>query len=130
LSLFTIACTDWERSKYRTAQQAELEGAFNSGWLPTVIRSSAVTSIEEQHNIDTNFGWGTFRYSDAFAGEMERKCTRARLDERGVVRGAEYAKLQLKPEQKVYRCQGNTGEFFIVLEVHGRGSGFFWHNAY
>jgi len=53
-------------ARYATHAEARADGAFGRGWLPRAMPDSAY-DIDEEHNLDTNIGHGTFRFAAADA---------------------------------------------------------------
>ncbi|PYX93077.1 MAG: hypothetical protein DMG71_16165 [Acidobacteria bacterium] len=59
LKAYYATSADAERDKIAGAD------AFARGWLPVVLKSG-VSEIREEHNVSTNQGRATFRYSACF----------------------------------------------------------------
>ena len=62
---------------YATSAEARADRAVARGWLPDVLPDSAF-DIDEEHNIDTNRGGGTFRFT-----ATDAETFRARLQPAG-----------------------------------------------
>lgn len=58
--LSMAACNDEFEASYATSDEARKAGAFDRGWLPSLVPASA-EDIKERHNIDTNEVAGSFR---------------------------------------------------------------------
>jgi len=123
-----------QKAYYSTVADAEQDkvagaDAFDRGWLPVVLKSG-VSEIREQHNVSTNQGRATFRYTSVFADTLERSCSSLPPDARvsspfrrwpGFLReGDTTAKLRSR-NVRVFKC----GDF--TFAINDEQSGFFWH---
>jgi len=103
--------------------------AFDRGWLPVVLKSG-VSEIQEEHNVSTNQGRATFRYTAAFADTLEQRCSPFAADTpvnspfwrwpRFLRKGDTPAKLRSR-NVRVFRC----GDFTVAVNDEQQ-SGFFW----
>ena len=57
--LYMCARSETPTTRYPTYAEAVADGAIQRGWIPGFVPSSA-TTIEETHNIDTNWQWLEF----------------------------------------------------------------------
>lgn len=62
IAIVLAACSDVQETAYSDADAARADRAFERGWLPDPLPSSA-RNIREGHNLDTNEGWLTLQYS-------------------------------------------------------------------
>ena len=123
-----------QKAYYATVADAERDkvagaDAFDRGWLPVVLKSGA-SEIREQHNVSTNQGWATFRYTPVFADTLERSCSPLPPDARvsspfrrwpGFLRKGDTVEMLRSRNVRVFRC----GDF--TLAINDGQSGFFWH---
>ena len=68
-----------QKAYYPTSADAERDkiagaDAFDRGWLPVVLKSG-VSEIREEHNVSTNHGRATFRYTPVFGDTLKRSCS-------------------------------------------------------
>jgi len=47
------SCSGWKVSQYSTLEEAEIDGAIERGWLPSILPRSS-RNIFKKHNLDTN----------------------------------------------------------------------------
>ncbi len=57
--LFMSGCSDTVKNSYSTRADAEADGLFERGWLPTIIPVSS-RDITTKNNLDLNFSEGEF----------------------------------------------------------------------
>ena len=71
------ACKACERpmSHYATRAEAVSAGAFDRGWLPSLVPASA-RELVEQHDIDTNETWLSFAFRPHDRDPLRAACTR------------------------------------------------------
>ena len=55
--------SDTQTNKYINFVEVQNDKAIIRGWLPNILPKSAY-EIEETHNLDTNFVFGTFKYKE------------------------------------------------------------------
>ena len=124
-----------QKAFYATSADAERDkiagaDAFDRGWLPVVLKSGA-SEIREEHDVSTNQGRATFRYTPVFAGALERSCSPLAPDApinspfwrwpSFLHKGDTAAKLRSR-NVRVFKC----GDFTFVMNDEQQ-SGFFWH---
>ncbi len=95
-----------------------------------MLRSGA-TDIREEHDIDTNHGRATFRYSSAFETVLERRCVRWPSNSRVVTPYRSWPDF-LGPDDtpeslsvrriSVFKC----GDFAIAADS-ATNAGYLWH---
>lgn len=104
--------------------------AFDRGWLPVVLKSG-VSEIREEHNVSTNHGRATFRYTPVFADTLERSCSLLLPDAPvnspfwrwpGFLRRGDTAAKLRSRNVRVFKC----GDFTFAINDEQQ-SGFFWH---
>jgi hypothetical protein len=124
LKAFYATSADAERDKIAGAD------AFDRGWLPVVLKSG-VSEIREEHNVSTNRGRATFRYTAVFADILERSCSPLPPDAPvdrpfwrwpGFVRKGDTTATLRSRNVRLFKCDDFT--FAINDEQQ---SGFFWH---
>jgi hypothetical protein len=103
--------------------------AFDRGWLPVVLKSG-VNEIREEHNVSTNHGRATFRYTPVFGDTLERSCSPLPPDAPVhspfwrwpgfLSKGDTAAKLRSR-NLRVFKCDDFT------LAINDEQAGFFWH---
>jgi hypothetical protein len=124
-----------QKAYYATSADAERDkiagaDAFDRGWLPVVLKSG-VSEIREEHNVSTNRGRATFRYTPVFADTLERSCSPLPPDApvnspfwrwpSFLRKGDTAAKLRSR-NVRVFKC----GDFTYAINDEQQ-SGFFWH---
>jgi len=72
LSLLLSSCSDTYQNKYATYADAQASGAFRQGWVPKDIPASSY-DLQEKHNIDVNWCYGSFRFPVADAEAWSAK---------------------------------------------------------
>ena len=92
---------------------------------------SGASEIREEHNVSTNQGRATFRYTPVFAGTLERSCSPLAPDApinspfwrwpSFLHKGDTAAKLRSR-NVRVFKC----GDFTFAMNDEQQ-SGFFWH---
>jgi hypothetical protein len=123
-----------QKAYYATSADAERDriasaDVFDRGWLPVVLKSGA-SEIREEHNVSTNRGRATFRYTLLFVDEVERSCSP--LTEGAPVispfprwpaflRNGDTAEKLHSRGIKILKC----GDFTVA--INDEQSGFFWH---
>lgn len=60
--LYFVILDDNMSVHYATDAEARADGAYGRGWLPRAMPDSAF-DIDEEHNLDSNRGDGTFRFA-------------------------------------------------------------------
>lgn len=60
--LIFVVFNDNMSAHYATGAEARADGAFARGWLPRAMPDSSF-DIDEEHNLDSNRGHGTFRFA-------------------------------------------------------------------
>jgi hypothetical protein len=128
--LFFAGCEENKRAHYATAADAVKDGAFERGWLPEVLRSDAA-DIQEFHDLDSNHGGATFRYTGEFVQRLEHLCTQVPPNEsvrsplaswpRFLYEGETAAKLKSQ-NIDVYKCDA----FNTAVDL-GNHLGYVWH---
>jgi|ERR1022692_802405 hypothetical protein len=123
-----------QKAYYATAADAERDkiagvDAFDRGWLPVVLKFG-VSEIREEHNVSTNQGRATFRYTPVFADTLERSCSPLPPDAPVsspfrrwpgfLLKGDTAGKLRSR-NVRVFKC----GDF--TFAINDEQSGFFWH---
>jgi hypothetical protein len=83
-----VALDDDLSVHYATSAEARADDAFGRGWLPRVLPDSAF-DIDERHNLDTNRGHGTFRFTEKDAGTFRTRLRPAGAAEIANIDGAE-----------------------------------------
>jgi hypothetical protein len=123
-----------QKAYYATAADAEGDkvagaDAFDRGWLPDVLKSGA-TEMREEHNVSTNLGRASYRYTPAFADALERSCSPLPPDAPvtspfrrwpGFLRKGDTAAALRSRNVRVFKC----GDF--TFAITDEQSGFFWH---
>lgn len=124
-----------QKAHYATSADAERDkiagaDAFDRGWLPVVLKSG-VSEIREEHNVSTNQGRATFRYTPVLADTLERSCSPLPPDAPvnspfwrwpGFLRKGDTAAKLRSRNVKVFKC----GDFTFAINDEQQ-SGFFWH---
>lgn len=128
-----FSCGESVDTYHATKREAELDGSVERGWIPEMIPESS-THISEYHNLDTNEGFGHFRFNPDEYDSFSRKIQQASL-------GAEKIETALKriagrgwayglPPMSQLR----SSEFVLFADSHfyiavqpGSGLGFFWN---
>ena len=124
-----------QKAYYATAADAERDktagaDAFDRGWLPVVLKSG-VSEIREEHNVSTNQGRATFRYTPVFADTLERSCSPLPPDAPvnspfrrwpGFLRKGDTSTKLRSRNVTVFKC----GDFTFAINGEQQ-SGFFWH---
>lgn len=127
-----------QKAYYATSADAERDkiagaDAFDRGWLPVVLKSG-VSEIREEHNVSTNKGRATFRYTPVFADTLERSCLPLPPDAPvnspfwrwpGFLRKGDTAAKLRSRNVIVFKC----GDFTVAIVAINdeQQSGFFWH---
>ena len=120
---FYATSADAKRDKIAEAD------AFDRGWLPSVLKSGA-SEIREEHNVSTNRGRATFRYTPLFVNEVERSCSPLAQDAPvsspfrrwpAFLRNGDTAGKLRSRNIKMFKC----GDF--TLAINDEQSGSFWH---
>ncbi len=107
LILLSISwCKNWENteSHFSTYDEAKEAGMMIAGWLPEYLPKSA-TDIHEQHNIDTNLVYATFKYDPDKVTSLAIFCPRNEELENGT------------------RHFCNDGSGLVVLDLYHDGTG-------
>jgi len=65
------ACHDHVTSRYETRRDAEVDGLFDRGWLPSIIPGSS-SKITTRNDLDLNVSEGGFSFDPGDAGEFIR----------------------------------------------------------
>jgi len=72
--LFLAGCSDTVTSHYATLAEAKAGKAFERGWLPPVMPTTA-RDIVEKNDLDVNIGTGSFEYDfrdrDAYIAQLK-----------------------------------------------------------
>jgi hypothetical protein len=87
--LIFVVLDDNMSTHYATSTEARGDGAFARGWLPRAMPDSAY-DINEEHNLDTNVGHGTFRSAAADADTFRARLQPATAADILRVDGAEF----------------------------------------
>lgn len=123
-----------QKAYYATSADAERDkiagaDAFDRGWLPVVLKTG-VSEIREEHNVSTNQGRATFRYTPVFADTLERSCSPIPPDAPvhspfwrwpGFLRKGDTAAKLRSRNVRVFKCDDFT------FAINDEQSGFFWH---
>jgi hypothetical protein len=120
-----IACRDEFESHYPDVLAARRDGAFDSGWLPTVVPDDA-TDISEFHDIDTNVSLGCFTTSSlpALRESLHRRgAERIEGPIRTGLRGALtwWPDAMARPQVEAYRVKEDS-RFMLLLGIDPPGS--------
>jgi len=74
LLLAVTSCSDVIKSSYPNFTSAKNNQAFERGWLPPTLPTSAY-NIYEEHNLDRNTGYGTFLFQSKDVQDFRRQLT-------------------------------------------------------
>jgi hypothetical protein len=104
-ALFALAFLLEDRSSFRTYEELARSGLIERGWVSAYLPRSS-TDIKESHDLDTNTGWVSFRYTPGDTALAREHCHL----------------LHKSAEGEKYVCPSFERETWIlVLRVDGRG---------
>jgi len=83
--LFPATCKYFEQPKsyFSNYDEAKNSGIMEAGWMPTFIPRTS-TEIHEQHDIDSNLVYMTFKYEQSEDIDLSRHCSRKQKLENGM----------------------------------------------
>lgn len=60
-------------STFRTYEELQASGLIERGWISPYLPRSA-TDIKESHDLDTNRGWASFKYTPGDVAVIRKSC--------------------------------------------------------
>jgi hypothetical protein len=120
ISAALVGCSDTVTTTFVDYHQAQIQGAFDRGWLPPILPPST-KNITESNNLDLNIGEGFFTFSPEEIATF-------------TVKGAQAIKINPASGSPQHKYQKEGCQFLTfskdstswLIAIHQSGKGAYW----
>jgi hypothetical protein len=103
--------TENPKSYFKNYEEAKASGLMERGWIPTFIPKSS-TEINEQHSLDTNRVWMSFKFSPDDTEGIKQNCTTDKTTQTTIV----YKCVYLESTVRIELNSDGTGKLESKLD--------------